>query len=137
MAQFVKQKEYSEIRALKRFSDTITVRQYGRGCFIIKEPAPEDIEAAQSGLREVAEIMASGEYSVVILDEASIAIHFHLFSTDQLLEAIQSRPDGVEVIITGRNAPDRLIEAADLVTEMKEVRHYYTIGLEARTGIEK
>ncbi len=137
MAQFVKQKEYSEIRALKRFSDVLTIKQYGRGCFIIKEPAPEDVEAAQSGLREVAEIIASGEYSVVILDEASIAVHFHLFSAEELLDVIRSRPDGVEIVITGRNAPDCLIEAADLVTEMKEVKHYYITGLQARTGIER
>jgi cob(I)alamin adenosyltransferase len=135
-AQFVKGKRYSEIEALERFSDIITVEQYGRSAFIEKEPAPEDIEAAGKGLAAVRESLRSGEYRLVILDEANIALHYGLFTIEELLDAIRQRSPKCEVVVTGRNAPQALIDAADLVTEMKEIKHYYTDGVEARPGIE-
>ena len=137
IAQFVKGMKYSELNILPRFSDDITLKQYGRDCFIKRDPTNEDIQAAQEGLKEVKEIMCSGEYQMIILDEANIATYFNLFSVDDLLDFMRERPKGVELVITGRKADTRVIEAADLVTEMKEIKHYYQKGIEARSGIEK
>jgi len=137
IAQFVKGMKYSELDSIKRFSDLITLKQYGRGCFIKKDPTPEDIQAARSGLEAVREIILAGKHQVVILDEANIAIHYNLFTVEDLLELIDSKPEHVELVITGRNAHPDLLERADLVTEMKEIKHYFTKGVEAREGIEK
>ena len=137
IAQFVKGMHYSELDALKRFEDLVTVKQYGRDCFIKKEPAEEDVAAARRGLGEARKALSSGEYDVVVLDEASIATFYGLFSADELLAAIDSRPEGVEVVVTGRRAAPELLDRADLVTEMREVKHYYAGGVEAREGIEK
>lgn len=137
IAQFVKGAEYSEIKALQRFSDLITLKQYGRGCFIRQEAAEEDRRLAVAGLEEVEKIMLSGEYQVIILDEVNIATHFSLFPVERVLEMIKKKPVGVELVLTGRRADPRVIEVADLVTEMREIRHYYQKGVEAREGIEK
>jgi len=137
IAQFVKGMKYGELDAMEKLSDCITIKQYGRDCFIFNEPDKEDIRAAREGLREVREIMCSGEYQVIILDEANIATYYNLFSVDDLLDFIKVKPEGVELVITGRKADPRIIEKADLVTEMKEIKHYYQKGVEARTGIEK
>ena len=136
LVQFVKGKRYSEIATLERLSDRITVRQYGRRCFIVEEPTREDIEAAAKGLAAVRESLKSGAYRLVILDEACIALYYKLFTVDELLDAIRERSPECEVVVTGRYAPQELIDAADLVTEMKEIKHYYAKGVKARTGIE-
>jgi cob(I)alamin adenosyltransferase len=136
-AQFIKGMKYSEHFVLDELAGYITVRQYGRECFIKGAPKEEDIRAARVGLMEVREIMLSGKYKVVVLDEANIATRYNLFSVDDLLDLIRVKPDDVELIITGRDADPRIIEAADLVTEMKEVKHYYHKGVSARDGIEK
>lgn len=136
IAQFVKGMHYSELDSLKRYADLITIRQYGRNCFIRQEPAEEDIRAARIGLAEVKGILTSGQYGLVILDEANIATRYNLFSAEELIELIRSKPESLEVVITGRNADPRVIAVADLVTEMKEIKHYYNRGVEARRGIE-
>jgi cob(I)alamin adenosyltransferase len=138
IAQFVKGMHYHELDALKRFDDLVTVRQYGRDCFIRRDPEQADINAARAGLEEVRELLAGdAPPDVLVLDEANIATHYGLFSVGELLEVIDSRPAGVEVVVTGRRAAPELLEKADLVTEMKEIRHYYAEGVQARDGIEK
>lgn len=137
IAQFVKGMEYSELDSIKRFSDCIEIKQYGRDCFIRKAPVEEDRRLAREGLKEVWDVMCSGQYQLIILDEANIATHFHLFSVDDLLDLIHGKPEDVELVITGRKADPRVIEEADLVTEMKEIKHYYQKGVQAREGIEK
>lgn len=137
IAQFIKGKEYSEHRALARLSDAVTVRQYGRHFFLHRDPEHEDIRAAQQGLEEVKQVMLSENYDIIILDEADIATYYNLFSVEDLLGLIHARPQYVEMIITGRYADPRIIEEADLVTEMKEIKHYYKKGVMARNGIEK
>ncbi|MDQ1333314.1 MAG: cob(I)alamin adenosyltransferase [Thermodesulfobacteriota bacterium] len=137
IAQFVKNSEYSETKAVKKWSDAITLKQYGRGDFLNRKPDASDVQAASEGLKEVQEIMMSGRYDVIILDEINIATYYHLISVEELLAFLKARPDRVEVVLTGRKADPRIIEAADLVTEMKEVKHYYRQGVEARVGIEK
>ena len=136
IAQFVKGMEYSELESIKRFSDQVQLKQYGRDCFIFNDPTEEDINCAKEGLAEVKEIVSSGEYQVVILDEANIATYYNLFTVDDLLDLIDNKPDDVELVITGRQADPRIIERADLVTEMKEIKHYYSKGIQARKGIE-
>jgi len=135
-AQFVKGKIYSEIDAINRYIPEITVKQYGRGCFIVDEPTSEDIQAAKEGLEEVGAVIRSGKYDVVVLDEATIALHYKLFSVEELIAVLQEEREETEIAITGRYAPEELIEIADLVTEMKEIKHYYTKGISARKGIE-
>ncbi|MDD4379559.1 MAG: cob(I)yrinic acid a,c-diamide adenosyltransferase, partial [Dysgonamonadaceae bacterium] len=128
-AQFVKGKIYSEIDAINRYIPEITVKQYGRGCFIVNEPTLEDIQAAKEGLEEVGAVIRSGKYDVVVLDEATIALHYKLFSVEELIAVLQEKHEETEIAITGRYAPEELIEIADLVTEMKEIKHYYTKGI--------
>ena len=137
IAQFAKGMQYSETNALARLQDSITVKQYGRKGFIKRDPDEKDIQAAQKGLKEVKEIMCSGDYQVIILDEANIATSYNLFSVDELLDFIEAKPERIELIITGRYADPRIIEKADLVTEMKEIKHYYHKGVKARKGIER
>ena len=137
IAQFVKGMKYSELDTIAELSNSIAVQQYGRSCFIHRDPDQKDIQAAQEGLEEVREIMDSGKYQVIILDEANIATYYNLFSVDALLEFIRAKPEDVELIITGRKADPRIIEEADLVTEMREIKHYFQDGVTARDGIEK
>ena len=136
IAQFVKGMHYSELDSLDRYADRITLKQYGRDCFIEKEPEQEDIQAARKGLEEVKGVLISGDYQMVILDEANIATWYNLFSPDELLEVIRAKPESVEIVITGRNADPKVVALADLVTEMKEIKHYYSRGVQARPGIE-
>ena len=137
MAQFIKADEYSEIKALKRFSDLITVEQFGLGGFIGGNPSAGDIEAAQKGVARVKDIISSGRYDVVVLDEANVAVKYKLFSEQDLLDIIDAKSKNLELVITGRGASAKIIEKADLVTEMKAVKHYFRNGVEARVGIEK
>jgi len=136
IAQFVKGMKYSELKSLKKI-EKIKIKQYGLNYFIKGKAEQEDINAARKGLEEVAKILKSGEYELVILDEANIAVYYDLFSAEQLIDAIENRSEEVEVVITGRYAADKIIEYADLVTEMKEIKHYYQKGVKARVGIEK
>ncbi|MFA7136636.1 MAG: cob(I)yrinic acid a,c-diamide adenosyltransferase [Bacteroidales bacterium] len=135
-AQFVKGQIYSELEAVEKYLPSITIKQYGLDCFIVNSPTEADIKAAKEGLAQVAEIIASGQYDIIVLDEANIAIYYNLFSVQELIDVITKRPKNVEIIVTGRYAPPELLEIAHLVTEMKEIKHYYTQGVEARKGIE-
>jgi len=138
IAQFIKGMKYSELDSLKRFEDTVTVKQCGRGCFIRGEPTQEDIDAARAGLEEASRAMASGEYNLVILDEVNVATHFELIPLEDLIQFLDAKPEAVELVLTGRRAHPQVLERADLVTEMREVKHYYAEqGVKARVGIEK
>ena len=136
IAQFVKGQRYGESAYIDRRIPTITTHRYGSECFIERKPTPDDISRAAEGLEEVRRILHNGRYGLVILDEATIAIYFGLFTSAELIDAINDRHPDTEVVITGRYATPDLIAAADLVTDMQEVKHYYTLGVEARPGIE-
>ena len=137
-AQFAKGMATSELTALARFEDRITVRQYGRPSFVNgKNPASDDIDRAKHGLAECREAITSGRYRLVILDEANLGPMLGLFSVDDLLTLVAARPADVELVLTGRHADPRLLERADLITEMQEVKHYFQQGVLARTGIEQ
>ncbi|MDD2196708.1 MAG: cob(I)yrinic acid a,c-diamide adenosyltransferase [Bacteroidales bacterium] len=135
IGQFVKGMHYSELESLKRF-DEIVIKQYGRDCFIEHEPTDEDIKVAIDGLNEVTSIVKSNEYNVVILDEICIALYYKLFPIGSVVSLLKEKPKSIEIVLTGRYAPTELIEIADLVTEMKEIKHYYNKGVEARKGFE-
>lgn len=135
IAQFVKGMHYSELISLKRLPE-IELKQYGLDCFIVNEPTKKDKDAARKGLIEVSEMMAQNKYDVMILDEICIALYYHLFEIDEFVTLIKSKPNEMEIVMTGRYAPPELYEIADLVTEMNEIKHYYNKGIEARKGIE-
>jgi cob(I)alamin adenosyltransferase len=123
--------------ALRRFRDLVALRHYGGGAFLRGEPGPEDVRRARECFREAREAVMSGEYAVVILDEASVATRLGLLEVDALLLLIDRKPREVELVITGRWADPRVVAKADLVTEMREVRHYHSRGVGARDGIER
>jgi cob(I)alamin adenosyltransferase len=137
IAQFIKMGDYSEIKALKKFSGLITVEQFGLGRFIKGKPSKEDMEAAWAGIEKVKSLMASGGYDIIILEEANVAARCGLISVNDIIDLISSKPENMELVITGRGAAPEVIEKADLVTEMKEIKHYYQKGVQARAGIEK
>ena len=137
IAQFVKGMHYSEIAAIKRLSPDLSLKQYGRKNFIQGKPEPEDVSAAKTGLEEIRQLFRKGLYDIIILDEINIATHMQLIPVEDLLSLIEMKPPGLELVLTGRNADPRIIDRADLVTEMREVKHYYQKGVKARTGIEK
>ena len=143
VGQFVKSMKYHETRIEELFSmagesfGCIRIEQLGRGCFIDKNPEAVDIEMAHEGLRRCADYMRSGEYDVVILDELCIALHFGLLRLDEVLGDLAQRNPHTEVVITGRKAPQGLIDVADVVTEMREIKHYYHEGVLSRDGIER
>jgi cob(I)alamin adenosyltransferase len=135
IAQFVKGMPYAEHKALQRFPE-IEVKQYGLDCFIVNEPTQEDIKLARIGLKEVSEIVLKNACDVLILDEVCIALHYKLFELNEIINLLREKPESMEIILTGRYAPKELMDKADLVTEMKEIKHYYNRGIQAREGIE-
>jgi len=135
IGQFCKSGIYSELRSVKKISN-ITVEQFGRGCFVKRKPDLIDIDLAKRGFSKIKEIISGDIYDVVILDEICVALHFGLIKTEEVISLIRNKPARTELIITGRKAPKRVIDAADLVTEMKEIKHYYSRGVKARKGIE-
>lgn len=139
IGQFMKGQPYGELAAAKLLQPYITIEQYGKRSFVHVQnpPRQEDIDMACKGLEKTRQAMMSGIYDIVVFDEIITAHYFQLISLDQLLDIIKYRPEGVEVVMTGRYAPAPLIDAADLVTEMIETKHYYTKGIEARDGIER
>lgn len=136
IGQFVKGMKYGELESIKKFSDTITLKQFGRDCFIFNDPEPEDIEVARKGWDEVNTILTENNIDILILDEIGIAIHYKLISTQEVMDFIKRKPTEMELIMTGRYIPEELFELADLVTEMKEIKHYYKADVPAREGIE-
>jgi cob(I)alamin adenosyltransferase len=115
----------------------ITLVQFGRAGFVNRQnPDPEDVERAQEALRHSLDVLHNGQYDVVILDEINVALDFHLVSLEQVLGLFEARPPHVELVLTGRNAHPQVIARADLVTEMVEVKHTYSTGVQGRKGIE-
>jgi cob(I)alamin adenosyltransferase len=136
IACFMKGRTYSEDRALARLRPAVTVRKFGRGCFVRGKPSPADFAAARRGLEESEKAIVSGNFGLVVLDEAAIAAHLGLFPASELLRLAGLKPRHVELVITGRGAHPSLKRRADLVTEMREVKHYFGKGVKARKGIE-
>lgn len=136
IGQFVKSMEYNETRIAEKF-DRIQIEQFGNGCMLTREADGEDVRMAHEGLMKCADILSSGEYEVVILDELTIALFLGLLELDEVLNLIRGKRPETEVVITGRYASQELIDVADLVTEMREVKHYYQQGVLSRDGIDR
>jgi cob(I)alamin adenosyltransferase len=138
IAQFMKEYPYNELNSLKHLSNWITIEQFGGDEFIYKKepPGEEELAKAKKGLQTAKEKMLSGGYDLIILDEAIVSIYFKLIRTEELVDFIKEKPENVELILTGRYCPEELVKLADLVTEMKEVKHYYQKGIKSRRGIE-
>lgn len=137
IGQFIKQMEYSEISVLKNL-EGITIELYGTNGCIFHRPVNEtDMQGVIHGLDRALEILKSGEYDIVILDEFTIPISLGMLSEHQVMEVLLSKLESTELVITGRDAPKYLVDAADLVTDMGEVKHYYaTHKVTSRKGIE-
>lgn len=134
-AQFHKGIKTAEL-GLCALCDKFVIEQYGTGSFISGLPGPDDIKAAQQGMHYCKEALMSGCFDLVVLDEILLCVAYQIFSVEELISILESRKSHVEVVLTGRKAPAGLITAADLVTEMKKVKHYFDSGVSARSGIE-
>jgi cob(I)alamin adenosyltransferase len=139
MIQFMKGGgPYGEHLAAPRLAPWLTIVQTGREGWVNKDhPDPEDKRLAAEALQTAKSALTGGKYDLIILDEINGAVSFGLLNVDEVLELIAMKPAGVELVLTGRNADEKIIEAADLVTEMREVKHYYKAGVTSRLGIEK
>jgi len=135
--QFIKGAwKYGELEALKRF-DEIDIKPLGTGFTWKKENMDEDRRLARIGWNLASEAIERGDYNIVVLDELNLIMAYGLLPVAEVLDALGRRPEGLHVVITGRNAPDELIAAADLVTEMREIKHpYREQSIQAQKGIE-
>ena len=136
IGQFIKKADYSELNTLQGLAYAITIEQYGLGCMLVHAPTQEDILAARRGLAAIDAAMASGKFDLVIADEINVACALGLLAEGELHGLMERRPPAVELVLTGRAAPVTVLERADLVTEMRAVKHYYERGIAARKGIE-
>jgi len=135
ICQFLKGKSCSELVALKKFKN-VKVEQFGTGFFVKGAPCEKDIAQARRGLEAVKIVLASKNCDLLILDEIHAALNIGLVNLEELLALIKSAAKEMEIVLTGRRAPQEIIKLADLVSDIKEVKHYYHKGLKARKGIE-
>ena len=136
MIQFMKGRRYSELDAIEKIPN-FTVSQHGRDEFVKKEnPEQIDIDLAQEGLAHAQEIIKSGKYDIIILDEMNVAVDFNLIKLDDAIKLIEGKPENLELVLTGRHAHPDLVKIADLVTEMLEIKHPYQTGVQARKGVD-
>jgi len=156
--QFMKEKAYSEHKILPGISPNLTLETVGKPFFVVKEgdmpekelakwhgkvvifppgkPPKDYLDIIAGGIKKAGEALTSGRYDLVVLDEINTALYFGLVSWETIKELLDSRKENVEVVLTGRGATQELLDKADLVTEMREIKHYYTQGVLARNGIE-
>ena len=128
---------YGELESAKKLSPYLTIKQMGRETFVSKtNPDPIDIKLAKKGFSLAKKAIKNRDFDIVILDEINIAVDYGLIPLSDLLKLIDSKPETVELILTGRNAKSEIMDKADLVTEMVERKHYYDKGVKARKGIE-
>jgi cob(I)alamin adenosyltransferase len=135
IGQFLKGSEYNEIKALRTYLPTITVEQYNKG-YLLGQPSANSAQDAADGLKKAKAAMLSGEYDLIMLDEINVAVLLGLLYEEDVLELINNKPCGVELVLTGRYTTPNIIAAADLVSEIRDVKHYYNEGVAAREGIE-
>ncbi len=137
MVQFLKGRDTGEARAALRLAPEMTLRSFGRPVLVnLQAPAPEDLDLARQALDLAREVIRAGDHDLVILDEINVALTYRLIPLEEVLGMLQTRPAWVEVVLTGRQAPPELEDLADLVTEMRPLKHYYAAGVPARRGIE-
>ncbi len=136
IGQFMKGVRYGELAIEQFTAGKIRIRQFGTDS-LVHTANENDRRLASAGLEMCREAIFSGEYDICILDEVNIAIHMGLLDVEPVVQLILHRPEGVELVLTGRYAPREILDLADLITEMKEIRHPYQKGVAAREGIER
>jgi cob(I)alamin adenosyltransferase len=137
IVQFIKGGfDYGELYVVDKLPN-LTLKAFGRGRFVTRKPPDEvDVALAEEAFNLAKEVVESGEYDMVILDEINVALSLKLISLEKVLDLIKRKPEHVELVLTGRYAPNEIIEAADLVTEMREIKHPYRKGWPARMGVD-
>lgn len=135
--QFMKGRKYGEFIAAEKYLPRLTILMSGLDSFVMRDsPAAIDIELAQKGLAAAQKAINSGKYDMVILDEINVALDFKLIDLQEVIDIIKNKPTGLDLILTGRYAPPEIIELADTVSEVKDVKHHYSKGIKDRAGIE-
>ncbi|MBE0598412.1 MAG: cob(I)yrinic acid a,c-diamide adenosyltransferase [Desulfuromonadales bacterium] len=128
---------YGELASARRMAPELTIEQVGRDTFVSRShPDPQDVQYARDGFDRAKALVLSGDYDLVVLDELNCAVDFGLLPLAEVKALIEAKPPHTELVLTGRGAHPEIIELADLVTEMREIKHYYNSGQHARTGIE-
>lgn len=135
ICQFLKGKYCCEHISLKKIKN-IKLERFGKRCFVRKKPTLEDIRLAKKALNSAKKAIKSGRCDLVILDELNTALSLKLIPCPEVLQLMKKLPAKTELVITGRGAPPEIIQAADLVSEIKEIKHYFKKGIAARKGIE-
>ncbi len=135
IGQFIKGNSCSELKILEKIPN-VKIEQYGSGCFIKHRLKQRDIDLACRGLKRAKQIITKGEYDLVILDEINIALHVGFLKVNEVIDLLKSTPKDIELILTGRWAHPKILKFVDLVSEIKDIKHYYKRGIKARKGIE-
>jgi len=137
MVQFIKgDRQSGELKSAGCFADLFDVHVMGRGFTWKSDDLKKDIAKARAAWKFACDILRKNQYQLVILDELTYLVTYKMISEEDLLAGLSSRPDGMHVVVTGRGASPGLLEAADLVTEMREIKHPYAKGVKAQKGIE-
>lgn len=135
---FMKNYPYGEVEAIRNLSEYIKLEQYGDDAFVLKKQPPSDKDKASAlnAVQRAKDAMLRHEFDIIILDEICVTFYFNLLKVEDVLPLFEVKPDDMEMILTGRYCPEELIKRADLVTEMKEIKHYYQKGILSRKGID-
>ena len=135
--QFMKKRPYGELFSFEKLGDSFEIYQMGTEEHVTKgKPSAEDIAMAERAMKMARESMASRQYDWIFLDEAVTAVEYGLISEDELVNLIKKRPSYINIVVTGRGEPGKLVEIADCVTRMEKVKHHYDKGIKARKGVE-
>jgi len=135
--QFMKGRKYGEYIVARKYLPGLTILRAGLDSFVMCDnPATIDIEMAQKGLAAAEKAIKSGKYDMVILDEINVALDFKLISLPEVIALIKSKPANLDVVLTGRYAPAEIIEIADTVSDIQEIKHHYNKGIKDRAGVE-
>jgi cob(I)alamin adenosyltransferase len=130
--------DYGELKGVEMLAPHVEIHQAGRDTFVNRQsPDPEDVRLAREGLALARATIEGAQADIVVLDEINCAVDFGLLPVEEVLGVLRKKPDGMEIVLTGRGAPPEFLELADLVTEMREIKHYYAKGVDARVGVER
>lgn len=130
--------DYGELKGVAMLSPFVEIHQAGRDTFVNKKnPDPEDVRLAREGWELAKAVILGRKADLVVLDEINCAVDFGLLPAGEVLDVLRRKPDGMEIVMTGRGAAREFVEIADLVTEMREIKHYYAKGVDARVGVER
>ena len=135
ICQFLKGGACSELVSLRKLKN-IKIERFGTRCFVGKQPSVRDRLLARQGLKAAQKAVLDGSFAVVVLDEINVAVKLGLLDLDAIMQLLKNTPPGVELVLTGRDAHPRIMKIADLVSDIKDRKHYYGKGVKARKGIE-